>query len=62
MALCRCLKHPPRSDRSKKDYIAYLKPVGYPNASAICGLSNCENSGVIWIGDSDAKIPPRLYL
>lgn len=47
MALCRCLeKHsPPKS----KEYIAYVRPIGYPNTSSICGRDNCDNPGVIWL-------------
>jgi len=55
MALCRCLQHPPRPERTKKEYVAFLKPIGYPNTSSICGISNCENPAVIWIGDSEVK-------
>ena len=47
MALCRCLQtHAWPKGRIRK-YIAYVKPVGYPNTSLICGL--CDNPGVIWL-------------
>lgn len=51
MALCRCLKH---GTTKKNKYTAYLKPIGYPNTSSICGRINCENPGVIWIEKSEA--------
>jgi hypothetical protein len=33
------------------NYIAYLKPIGYPDTSSICGL--CDNPGFILIDKSD---------
>jgi len=49
MALCRCLeKHSSPVGRTTK-YIAYVKPVGYPGTSLICGL--CDNPGVIWLDE-----------
>ena len=47
MALCRCLeKHAWPKSRVRK-YVGYLKPIGYPETSSICGL--CDNPEVIWI-------------
>ena len=47
MALCRCLeKHSWPNGRVRK-YVGYLKPLGFPETSLICGL--CDNPGVIWI-------------
>lgn len=52
MALCRCLKdHAWPEGRKGRDYIAYVKPVGYPETSSICG--RCDNPGVIWIDNSE---------
>lgn len=48
MALCRCLeRHAWPKGRKGREYIAFIKPVGYPESSSICGL--CDNPGVIWI-------------
>lgn len=47
MALCRCLQtHSWPKGRTRK-YVAYVKPIGYPDTSLICGL--CNNPGVIWL-------------
>jgi len=53
MALCRCLENHAWPKGKKREYIAYVKPVGYPETSSICGL--CDNPGVIWIEDSEVK-------
>ena len=52
MALCRCLKYhsPPRSNR----YTAYVSPMGYPNTALICGISNCNEPGVIWLNKNES--------
>jgi len=51
MALCRCLENHAWPKGKKKEYIAYVKPVGYPETSSICG--RCDNPGVIWIESSE---------
>lgn len=54
MALCRCLeKHSPPRGR-KNVYIGFVKPVGYPVSSLICGI--CENAGVIWLTPEEAHL------
>lgn len=53
MALCRCLgKHAWPNGRVRK-YIGYLKPLGFPDSSLICGL--CDNPGVIWIEKEESE-------
>ena len=47
MALCRCLEMHAWPEGRSVAYVAYVKPVGYPNTAAICGL--CEKPGVIWL-------------
>ena len=47
MALSRCLEN--HSPPTEEDYAAYVKPIGYPNTSSICGREECENPGVIWL-------------
>ncbi len=51
MALSRCLEHHPWPKGRTIKYVAYVKPVGYPNTSSICGL--CKNPGVIWLDSSE---------
>ena len=51
MALCRCLEtHAWPKGRVIK-YVGYLKPIGYPESSLICGL--CYKPRVIWIEKED---------
>jgi hypothetical protein len=47
MALCRCLEIHGWPKGRTHDYVAYAKPVGYPQTALICGL--CDNPGVIWL-------------
>ena len=53
MALSRCLEKHKWPKGKKTRYIGYVKPVGYPNTSLICGL--CENPGVIWLDSSEER-------
>lgn len=48
MALVRCTKHGRPKGRTR-DYVAHVKPVGYPDTAAICGLHECEDPGLIWL-------------
>ncbi len=53
MAVSRCLEtHAWPKGRVRK-YIGYLKPLGYPETSLICGL--CDNPGVIWIEKEESE-------
>ena len=47
MALCRCLENHGWPKQRVRSYVGYLRPLGYPETSCICGL--CNNPGVIWI-------------
>jgi hypothetical protein len=47
MALCRCLENHGWPTNRVRKYVGYLRPLGYPETSSICGL--CDNPGVIWI-------------
>jgi hypothetical protein len=49
MALCRCDQHSPDS----KKYTNRVAPVGYPNTALVCGNSDCQYSGYIWLIDSE---------
>jgi hypothetical protein len=52
MALCRCLQsHAWPKGRTR--YVGFVFPVGYPNASSICG--RCDNVGVIWLDNSESE-------
>lgn len=47
MALCRCKDHPAK----RNYYTHYVEPIGFPQTSSICGITNnkgvCINPGVI---------------
>lgn len=47
MALCRCITHKPRG--TKRNYVAFVEPIGYPTTSSICGRLNCSVEGLIWL-------------
>ena len=50
MALCRCNEeHANPQGREGNDYVIGVEPIGYPNTSSICGRTNCENPGLIWL-------------
>lgn len=46
MALSRCINHPPRPTAQ---YVSCVEPFGYPNASSICGIANCNETGLIYL-------------
>lgn len=48
MALVRCQKHGKPKGRTKT-YVASVNPIGYPETAAICGLTGCEEPGLIWL-------------
>jgi hypothetical protein len=52
MALCRCLENHGWPKNRVRNYVGYLRPLGYPETSSICGL--CDNPGVIWIEQEEA--------
>ncbi len=55
MVLCRCLEeHGYPQGRSRK-YVAYVKPIGYPRSSLICGNSQCEKPAVIWLDELETQ-------
>lgn len=55
MVLCRCLEvHGSPKGRNHK-YVAYVKPVGYPKSSLICGNPQCKRSAVIWLDELEAQ-------
>jgi hypothetical protein len=54
MALVRCEKHGKPKGRTR-DYVAAVKPFGYPDTAAICGLSGCEEPGLIWLEPAEQQ-------
>ncbi|MEA1960681.1 MAG: hypothetical protein U9N81_05245 [Bacillota bacterium] len=55
MALCRCLINHGWPKGHKKDYVAYVRPIGYPETALICGRPECNRSGVIWLDEDEAQ-------
>lgn len=53
MALSRCLEEHAWPRGTKKSYVGYVHPVGYPQTALVCG--GCERPGVIWLTDSERK-------
>lgn len=54
--LSRCNRHVdgggPQERKGGYTYVAAVQPIGYPNqTAAICGRSDCENSGLIFLDD-----------
>jgi len=56
MALSRCKEH--RPEGRVNNYINYVYPIGYPYTSSICGINQCNISGLIWLTEDEY----RLYL
>lgn len=48
MALVRCHVHGRPRGRTQV-YVLEVKPVGFPQTAAICGLKRCENPGSVWL-------------
>jgi hypothetical protein len=53
MALCRCDACGVDESKSKKDYVAFVNPVGYPNTAMICGKTNCTNPAKVWLDEGE---------
>lgn len=54
MVLVRCEQHGKPKGR-KFNYVRSVKPVGWPETSAVCGLSGCESPGLIWLTDEENR-------
>ncbi len=54
MALCRCKElHNNPNGRKDNLYVLEFEPMGYPNASSICGIKGCSNPGLIWLNQKE---------
>jgi hypothetical protein len=51
MALCRCLENHAWPKGTKRKYVAYVKPIGYPKTSSVC--VHCDNPGVLWLEEAE---------
>jgi len=53
MAIVRCGLHPVNLSQAKHKYTGKVKPVGYPNTSAICGKIGCNYPGLVWLTEEE---------
>jgi len=53
MAIVRCEKHPVNLAQATNKYVKRVKPIGYPNTAAICGIGGCSEPGIIWITEEE---------
>lgn len=54
MALARCEKCGKPKGRTKT-YVCSVRPVGYSDTAAICGIKDCENSAQIWLDENEVQ-------
>ena len=54
MALVRCEIHGRPGGRTQHYSIA-AKPLGYPRTAAICGRQGCQNAGLVWLTEEEAR-------
>lgn len=50
MALCRCKQHTPRRTNQ---YVTFVEPIGYPLTSSVCGRTNCNEPGLVFLNKSE---------
>lgn len=53
MAIVRCERCGLKVSRTKRNYVRRVKPRGYPETAVICGLSKCENPGMVWLEEHE---------
>ena len=47
----RCKAHRPTG--RTREYVAAVRPVGYPETALICSSVGCEEPGLIWLETSE---------
>jgi len=52
MAIMRCEAHKPHG--RTRNYVASVKPVGYPETVLVCGSTNCNAPAFIWLEEAEA--------
>ena len=58
MALVRCVRcgvKPPGSGQYKRAYVRNVQAVGHPNSGLVCGTPTCEEPGLIWLEEDEAR-------
>jgi len=64
MAIVRCDKCGLNFRRTKRAYHdTPVKPIGFPNTAAICGITGCSNAGMVWLEkhEHDAYLRGERY-
>ncbi len=64
MAISRCHNCWKSPKGVKKEYVATVHPVGYPDTAVICGTKGCQCSGLVWLTSnefSDYKRGNRIF-
>ena len=54
MALVRCEMHGRPRGRTQQYSIA-VKPLGYPRSAALCGRQACQDAGLVWLTEDEAR-------
>jgi hypothetical protein len=47
MAIIRCRAHAPHG--RAPEYLAAVKPVGFPETALVCGSEHCDEPAFIWL-------------
>ena len=47
MAVMRCNQHKPKGRTT--EYVACVKPLGYPETALLCGSASCNAAALIWL-------------
>ena len=53
VALVRCSEHGTPKGKTN-EYVRSVEPVGYPKTGVICGIVDCESSGLIWLNHDES--------
>jgi hypothetical protein len=56
--LVRCVQcgvKPAGRGQYKRSYVRHVQPVGHPDSALICGTPSCEDRGVIWLEEGEAR-------
>ena len=57
MAIMRCKTHIPEG--RKRNYVASVEPVGYPDTALVCGSTSCKAPAFIWLEDHEKETYDR---
>ena len=57
MAIMRCEAHHPKG--RKRNYVASVPPIGYPETALVCGSTACNAPAFIWLEDHEKALYDR---